>query len=149
MITKPAKAAKGKTWCGPYALALITGTTYEYAMKRIKRAVGRDRIMGMWNWELEKTARRMGLKKFKWTHVPASKRTNLSNMLDWFKPNRIYVVQVTSHYVILNTKDWTVTDNCIEGWVPIFDTIKTKRKKLFAFAEAYRIPTDHPSPSEA
>lgn len=139
MITKPARAANGKTWCGPYALALITGKTYEDVLPFIRRAAKRKRIMGMYNWEFQKTARRMGLRKFEFKKIPSTQRTNLSNMTDWLRPNRIYVVQVTSHYVIVNTKDWTMTDNQTEGWIPISSEHKNGRRRLCAYAEAFRI----------
>lgn len=150
MITKPNKALKGTTWCGPYALALIGNVTYEEALKKAKRATGRKIIKGMWNWEVAKVAKRLGLRNFKWTNIPKKQQTNFLNHLDWFKPNRIYVVQVTHHYMILNTRDWTVTDNQMSGWMPLAETKKAKRRFVEAYAEAFRIPdepVDHPTSS--
>lgn len=131
---------KGHTWCGPYALALVMGMTYEEALDRVKRSTRRKRIKGMWNTEVAKVLRGFGLRKCKFSYIPEKERTNLANMTDWFKPNRIYIVNVTDHYVVLNTKDWTMTDNCTEGWVPINIEHKNGRRQTVAYCEAYRIP---------
>lgn len=143
MIKAPACAAKGATWCGPYALATIAGITYEEALAKVKKVTHRKRITGMWNHEVESTAQKLGFKKFRFKYIPKKERTTLANSLDWLHPNRIYVVQITRHYVIVNTKDWTFTDNIFGGkWNPVSNELRSGRRRCVAFAEAYRIP-DH------
>ena len=38
-----------KTWCGPYALAVLTGTDYEFAYRRLKQIRRKDRLAGVTN----------------------------------------------------------------------------------------------------
>lgn len=145
MFHKPNKARKGSTWCGPYALAVISGKTYEEAYVFAKKSVPHRRMMGMYNIEVTKAARRMGFKKFEFKMIPKQERCCLRKAIDYMKPNRIYIVNVTNHYIVVNTKDWTLTDSWRDGWEPIA-TSKMAGRKTKGFAEAYRIPDEHQSP---
>lgn len=138
MINKPNKAKRGRTWCGPYALAVISGKSYEEAHVFAKKAVPDRKLMGMYNSEVTKAARLMGFKQFDFKMIPKRERVCLRKAIDHMKPNRVYIVNVTNHYVVVNTKDWTLTDSWREGWEPIA-TSNMAGRKTKGFAEAYRI----------
>lgn len=128
-------------WCGPYALSLISGRTYEDAYAFAKKKLKKRAIMGMYNHQFKAVARALGFKKFEWDYSPRSSgRPTLRLFADWMKPNRLYVVQLTRHYVTVNTKDWTVQCNLTGKWEPLAEC-RTKKKKVCAFAEVKRIET--------
>jgi hypothetical protein len=126
-------------WCGPYALALISGKTYDEAYEHAKKKLRKRSIMGMYNHEFKAVARSLGFKKFEWNFDPkAQGKPTLRSFKDWMRPNRLYVVVVTRHYVTVNTSDWTVQCNQTQKWEPI-DECKHARKKVNGYAEVMRM----------
>jgi len=135
-IIKPARAQHGRTWCGPYALALISNTTYEVMYNRVKGILKRS-VRGMYSREVEYVLKKLGCVTI-FVFPRIKDRTTLRRSQDYLKPNRLYIVWLTSHYAVVNTRDWTVTDNQILSWEPI-NASALGRKKLFGYAEVRRI----------
>lgn len=140
---------KAHTWCGPYALALISGNTYDHTYSECIRVannrinyLNRDRmpfqklrkvkvITGMLNHELERVAKALGC-SMKWTFCNST--PTLSRMTEELRPNRIYVINITDHYVVVDTRNWTVCDNQTQEWEPIKQS-KHRRKRVRNIAE--------------
>jgi hypothetical protein len=147
MITAPARSVKrGRTWCGPYAIATVCGVDYDTAYDKAKKVLKKKRISGMWNGEVQEVARRLGT-KFEWKHTKLKligkvgwkwRQPTLNQMLDELIPNRLYIIQVTTHYITVNTRDWTMVDNQTPEWKPVKDW-KHGKKVVRAFAEVRRI----------
>jgi len=126
-------------WCGPYALAMISDKSYEEAYLIAKKKLRKRSITGMYNHQFKAVARYMGFNKFEWQFVPKSEsKPTLRSFKDWMRPNRIYVVQVTRHYVTVNTSDWTVQCNQTQKWEPL-DECKHRLRRVAAYAEVKRM----------
>jgi hypothetical protein len=115
-------------WCGPYALAVCLGyTDYDYMYRNVQKILKRTHrpLRGMHNWEVERVLERHGARnvvfQFLKDHVKLQQHAwpTLRNVADYLKPNRLYIVEVRKHYVVVDTSDWTVTDNCRKGWWPL------------------------------
>lgn len=132
---------KRKNWCGPYALAVIAGVNYDDAYdscaryknrlrrkrlgrlanrKPYKRKVG---VIGFGNKAFEIVSKRLKAP----VAFEACQPMALSRLADHLKPNSLYVVNVTRHYVVVDTHDWTVIDNQTKQWEPITEC-KHRRK---------------------
>ena len=136
MIQRAARSSKGTTWCGPHALATVTGKTYDEVIKVVRSKIRRKRIKGMFTNEIFIVAKALGIKDMG-VFMPMRGKRNLRNSVDWLKPNRLYIVFVTRHFVVVNTTDWTVCDNTNE-WEPV-TTSKLGRLRVKSYAEAIRI----------
>lgn len=55
------KDIKTTLWCGPAALAAITGKPVSHIMQTIKNCTGMRRVQGMWESQLRKVALRYGI----------------------------------------------------------------------------------------
>ena len=123
----------GKTWCGPYALAVISNTPYEFAYAKAKKVLRKRAVMGMDRYQFSKVAKAMSVncQRF-WREDTVSDFVStgpsrfrldfitVSKLRDYLKPGRMYVVELTSHFIVVDTKDWTVCDNQ-HGWMPLAD----------------------------
>ena len=136
MIVRAARSSKGATWCGPHALATVTGKTYDEVIEVVRKRIKRKRIKGMFSHEMYYSAKALGVKDMG-VFMPSRGKRNLRNLMDWLKPNRLYIIFVTGHFVTVNTKDWTVCDNC-NDWHPVA-TSKLGRKRVISYAEVRRI----------
>ena len=118
---------RANTWCGMYALALVSGldydTVYDKMLRGINRAIPayrtkRKYITGVLNTDMERTAKTIKCKiKFDKT-----KKVNLKNYLDHLDPNKIYIINITDHYVVLDTRTWELCDNQSQEWVPVLES---------------------------
>jgi hypothetical protein len=90
-------------------------------------------IQGLYNHELEAAAKVLGC-PFTLGPVPGltvrrkSDRITLNRAMDHLRPNRIYIVEVTGHYLTVNTVDWTMCDNWTNGWVAVKGSVHAKKK---------------------
>lgn len=106
-----------KTWCGPYALAVVAGKTYEFAYQMLKQIRGKRHACGVYNTNMDKAFGFCGLKA---EFVKAEKRCNLRKYIDeYLAPNKLYIINITRHYVVVDTRDHTTIDNQNPEWVPI------------------------------
>lgn len=123
-------------WCGPYAFSIATQQPYEQAYEFAKKKLRKRSIMGMYNHQMKALMRACGFKKFDFEYLVC--KPTLRSFKDWMKPNRLYIVVVTGHYVTVNTSNWTVICNQTETWQKI-DECKHKLRKVKAYAEVKRI----------
>ena len=95
------RVGKNSPYCGPYALAAVTGVTYAEACRKLK-ALRREnrkhnvpkRIKAMWNEEMS------ALLGPGWVAVSGPRRT-LGQFIKQ-NPTGTFVVQVTGHYLVLS-----------------------------------------------
>lgn len=120
--TAPIRCQGRKTYCGPYALATVTGKTGDEvyaAFRRCRRARGnrRKRVGGVSHGELERMMRYFGIRAKAQNLRKA--RTSLLKCWDWLKPNRLYIVALSTHYVTIETAGRKVIDTFSLDWVPV------------------------------
>ena len=104
-----------KTWCGPYAIAVVAGTEYEEAYRVARKTRGKRHAKGITNTNLSDSLKRMGVKG-KWHPISSvgagtKKKMKLKNFLPILLPNKVYVIQITKHFLIIDTRDFTTIDN--------------------------------------
>jgi hypothetical protein len=131
-----------KYWCGPHALAVITGVDYMTAYRQCLATTGKRVVAGLLNAELAAIARDMGL-AVRWLKPPMNERQcypTLARFLDLptirqDRLGRMYLVQMTDHFIVVDTHTWTYCDNQKpEGWQPA-RTGKHARKYVQRYAE--------------
>jgi len=134
---------KAITWCGPYALATVAGLTYDEVYEKMLRAYNKKRytkvkhITGVTNSLMERVSKICRC-TFKFERV--TKRT-LNQTMDHLDPNRIYIVLVTGHYIVVDTRDWTMIDNQNMDWVPIKESAhRLKRVRSVAEVKNHKVP---------
>lgn len=110
-----------KTWCGPYAIATVCGTEYEPAYQVAKRVRGKRHAKGITNTDLMKSCKALGVKG-EWHPIsivaPGNKsKMKLENFLKLLLPNKVYVIQITKHFIVVDTRDFTTIDNQRPEWI--------------------------------
>ena len=131
-----------KTWCGPYALAMLAGLSYDEAYPRIRHSIRRFRganvyhvpehIQGVYSPDMLAAAKTLGVKlQFK----RAKNWPTLGKFRDMMKPGRWYLVQITGHYLVVDTRNWTWCDNGSRGWLPL-DNCRWLRSHVELYSEA-------------
>jgi hypothetical protein len=118
-----------KTWCGPYAVATVCGTEYEPAYQVAKRARGKRHAKGITMTDLKKSCRRLGVKG-EWISIEKAtadtaepkKKMKLEKFLPMLAPNKVYVINVTKHFLVVDTRDFTTIDNQNPEWVAMEST---------------------------
>ena len=126
-------------WCGPYALALISGLSYDEAYTKTLRMLRRGKpayrtkptyIKGMYPSELVRAGRTLKC-PFQFKDAP---NVTLNKLMDELRPNRIYIVFTTDHFLVVDTSSWTLCDNWTQAWVPVKGSVHA-RKKIQRVAE--------------
>ena len=102
------------TWCGPYAIAVICGTEYEQAYRTVRAIRGKMHCKGITCDNLTKASAKLGVKG-KW--VDLEKRQKFGNFMKTLEKNKVYVINVTKHFLILDTRDYTTIDNQVPKWI--------------------------------
>ena len=98
-----------KTWCGPYAIAVVCGTEYEPAYQVAKAVRGKRHAKGITVTQMIKSCKKLGVTG---VNKKLDKKMKLSKWLDQHTlPNKVYVVNTTRHFIIVDTRDWTTIDN--------------------------------------
>ena len=133
-------------WCGPYALAVVSGLSYDEVYKKALRKVRRDTpnychqpkyIKGMMKGQVEAVAKTLKV-PCKFGRVEGMSRTaTLSNLMDYLQPNRVYIVGITGHYVVVNTSTGMLIDNIHKDWVKVGES-KHFRCRVEEVAEVKR-----------
>jgi len=103
------------TWCGPYSVATVCGVEYEPAYRTIRAIRGKRHCKGVSNSDIQKACKKLGVNG-KWTKL--KKRTQLRKFLPTLEVGKVYIVQVTKHVVVLDTRDMTTIDNQNPEWIP-------------------------------
>ncbi len=131
---------KAHTWCGPYALALVSGLTYDQVYKKLLRNANaqlhrfQPRIKYLTGVGLELMERVSKTVKCKFEFTRVKGKPTLNQFMNELRPNRIYVIHVTRHYLVVDTSDWTVCDNQIQRWVSLPD-YKYRLSRVRDYAE--------------
>ena len=115
-----------KTWCGPYAIAVVCGTSYEPAYQVAKKVRGKRHAKGITNTDLMKSCKALGVKG-EWISVAKATehsakpqaKMKLENFLKMLAPNRVFVIQITKHFIIVDTRDFTTIDNQRPEWIAV------------------------------
>ena len=120
----PPKRAKGRWYCGPHAIAVITGRSFETVRAAINEHRGRAAhigVTGMWSREVEAALNTLGYGMDTILNSRAEKVCNRLSLSHWLKhprhEGRVYLVELTTHFVIV-TDDWLI-DNHTKGKVDI------------------------------
>ena len=110
-----------KTWCGPYANATVSGTDNEPAYQMAKAVRRKRHAKGITRTDLEDSCYALNVRG-KWREL--EKRPKLSKFLKSgaLEPNKVYVVNVTKHFLIVDTRDFTTIDNQNPEWVAVEST---------------------------
>ena len=103
-----------KTWCGPYAIAVVCGTEYEPAYQVARAVRGKRHAKGITVTQMINSCKKMGVTG---VNKKLDKKMKLSKWLDQHTlPNKVYVVNTTRHFIIVDTRDWTTIDNQQPEW---------------------------------
>lgn len=109
-----------KIWCGPAALALITGRRLAYCHNKLARIKGIEPryLKGVYNWQMEKALDQMGyeLRPLLERGTLASYIDNRQNTADM---KSVILINVTSHYVVAHMAQ--IADNWRPEPVPAKD----------------------------
>lgn len=126
MLKVPAKDPSRTNWCGPTAIAIITGKTYAEgrdlaAIAKIKGGRSTKRVVkGLGRSAIVRALKRADVKvAAAWQKFPD--KPTLMRLDERLKPRRFYLVIVGNHYVTVNTHDWTVCCNWSRAWVAFRD----------------------------
>ena len=110
-----------KTWCGPYAIATVCGTEYEDAYRVARSIRGKRHAKGINISDLEKSCKQLGVTG-KWHSVkdtPFGKRTKLARFLPALLPDTVYVLMITKHFLVVDTRDMTTIDSQVPEWIAV------------------------------
>lgn len=99
---------RGNRYCGPAALSCVFGISTGDAAALLRDVSGARKIIGVTNDDLTRAMYQLGAKLVQ--NVPARKRMHLDEFARCLEAG-IYVVNVTGHYVTLDTTTMEVCDN--------------------------------------
>jgi len=119
------------TWCGPYSVATVAGTSYERAYQTLKLIRGKRHCKGVSNANIAAACKKLGIKG-KWKKL--EKRTKLANFLPTLEDGKVYIVQITKHVLVIDTRDRTTIDNQHREWIAMEST-KHANKLAHAYYE--------------
>lgn len=125
----PARSSqRRRTWCGPYAAAVVLGLDYDTAYDLCLQAnPSRQRITGLSKEALRRVLWAAGRKCF-WSGFMAEQPT----LAQWYKtrPDKqaTYIVNVTGHYVVV--RGTRIIDNQQPVWQAFADRRKHKRSRV-------------------
>lgn len=103
-----AKRRRGP-YCGPTAIALLTGVPYSRIEKMIRRKRGASAkdvdgrnipIKGTYPWEVRRILKLLGCKVTPVKVAPAGATTPLSRFVDDYRYAGTYLVEVTGHFMV-------------------------------------------------
>lgn len=102
---------KTTLWCGPAALAAITGEPTSRVMAALKQATGRGRVMGVYNHELRKAGAILGV-RFDAIPTPCVPKAEQPTLARWLRENKQryaenpVVITVTNHFVTVQGRSF-------------------------------------------
>lgn len=123
---------KRKTWCGPYAVAVVTGLQYEDTYKALKKIRGKRSTAGVTMKNMMTACSKFSVKT---ERTKLEKRKKLNNFLrDNLAANKVYIVEITRHVIVVDTRDCQTIDNQSLKWEDMYST-KHKNKLVRSFVE--------------
>ena len=103
-----------KTWCGPYAVAVVTGKEYEHCYQALKKIRGKRPAKGVPMIHIV-NACKIYDRKVEYTEL--QNRRKMSKFCkEQLEPNSLYIIQISQHVLVIDTRDWTVIDNQSQEW---------------------------------
>ena len=100
---------------------MISNTPYEFAYAKTKKVLRKRAGMGMGRHEFSKVAKAMSVNCQRFWCEREVDGCTVAKLRDNLRPNRLYVINVTDHYIVVDTRDWTVCDNFSAKWIPLAD----------------------------
>jgi hypothetical protein len=98
-LFQPVLDAKHTPYCGPAAVAILTGvplTRVEKMLKRGRKGWGSKAIKGTYTWEIKKVLKRLGCK----IEDMKNPENTICKFADDVRHAGTYLVQVTGHYMV-------------------------------------------------
>jgi hypothetical protein len=136
----PPKRAKGRWYCGPYAIGVVTGASFEDVRAAVNDRRNRPANTGvcyMYDYEIDAALGNLGCGMDK-VYGEGVKKNRIT-LKSWLKRPRneghVYIVVLTSHFVVV-TDDWLI-DNHTNGKVNIAYAPHL-RSKVKAVYKAFR-----------
>lgn len=114
-------------WCGPSAIAAITGMSYDDALQATKDTTGRRIVKWMRNWEMFATLQQLGYSLIKIEATVDGRTATLARFGKKRQPewmNETILLNVTRHYVVMRGRK--IVDNRTEE--PVFLRQYPKRR---------------------
>lgn len=124
----PKSVKRRRQWCGPTALAALTGLTYDAALDMIKRVTGQKVVKRVHRDTLKEALRRLGYRTRLIHDTMNNESVTLARFLRKRPPeHRIatILVRVTNHYVVVRGRK--IVDNFTKE--PVFLRAYPKRRK--------------------
>lgn len=118
MNTLNAKGHRYKKWCGPTALAIITGRTLRYCHNKLAKIARKEPryLKGVWNCDMHTAFLDMGYELHKLEPSKGSLAAWAEDIATSKKLSGYILVNVTNHYIVL--KQGKVLDNRYPDWLP-------------------------------
>ena len=121
------------TWCGPFSVATVAGTEYEPAYQTLKKIRGKRHCKGVSNDNIAKALKTFDIKG-KWTTL--DKKRKLSKFVfENLEQGKVYIIQITRHVLVMDTRDWTTIDNQVAIWRAMDASHHWSKKMVKAFYE--------------
>ena len=118
------------TWCGPYALAVVAGCTYEKAYQTVKHIRRKRHCKGITVKNFVSGCKALGIKT---EYKKLERKTKLSKFWDMhLAPNKVYVVHITKHFLTIDTRDMLTIDNQNPEWIRM-ELSKHKNKMVHGY----------------
>ena len=121
------------TWCGPFAVATVAGVEYEPAYQTLRKIRGKRHCKGVSNGNIASACKKFGLKG-KWTTL--KKKRKLSKFVpENLEQGKVYIIQITKHVLVMDTRDWTTIDNQVPTWRAMDASHHWSKRLVHAFYE--------------
>jgi len=121
------------TWCGPFAVATVAGVEYEPAYQTLRKIRGKRHCKGVSNGNIASACKKFGLKG-KWTTL--KKKRKLSKFVpENLEQGKVYIIQITKHVLVMDTRDWTTIDNQVPTWRAMDASHHWGKRLVHAFYE--------------
>ena len=107
------------TWCGPYSIAVVCNIEYEPAYRICRKLRQKRHAKGVSNTNIADACHHFGVRG-EWKKL--AKRTQLRKFLPTLEAGKVYIVQITKHVLVVDTRDMTTIDNQVREWVAAEET---------------------------
>lgn len=136
---------KTTLWCGPGALAIMSGQPTSVIREVLRKVSGRQTIKGVYHSEMERAAEKLGYRLERVSAVTSAARRTFAA---WEKANRelfadtLHLLNVGNHYVTVAGRQFC--DNWTKTPVPLKKAPKRRRrvKAVWRIVKVAEIPPD-------
>jgi hypothetical protein len=136
-----------KHWCGPSAVAIITGRTLKFCHNKFAKLRGKEPryIKGVYNSEMRQVLREMGysLEEIRIERINGSTKPTLANWIDTVQTTdqfrSVVLLNVTNHYVVAHRG--MVCDNKQPNPVPAREHKSARQQIVHAWIVSKIKPT--------